>query len=266
MSSTKTRLTYLIQLEMTPTTSVLPPLADLHEMYTGEARKSKAENWLKTMGVPLEYLELYAEPVNVTATIFAKKLIVRIGKINSLVIIDEVLKRIRTALSKEWELNLHDQVYRFTVSIDKFKRFVYDGTSRRYNAVETIEKQTYSYNNETEKKIYEPFGLFRLADNQILPIIFLTRMNFCERVHLERSEWIGLWQEIRLNLTGSVNERVLGDSEYNMYADDQGQATVDICVEDFQPSYYSYTANNAPTYCGYYQRFLCICIIYLIIL
>ena len=267
LSSTKNRLTYRIQLEMTPTTDDLLPMSYLHEVFANKSRLSKADTWFKTRGVPLEYLSFCAEPINVTNRVFARKLIVRIGKMNSPVIIDNVLKSIERALSHEWELTFHGQAYRFSANIDKFKIFVFDGTHGRYNEVELIEKQTYTYSpDEMNKKIYEPIGMFWLEHKHKLPSIVLTKMNFCEKVHLERSEWVGLWQEIRLNLTGSGDGKVLGDSEYSMYADDQGQATVDICVEDFNPVYYSYTSNNAPTYSRFCQKYALICVIFFPIL
>ena len=248
---------------MTPTTDDLLPMSYLHEVFANKLRLSKADTWFKTWGVPLEYLSFFAEPINVTYRVFARKLIVRIGKMNSPVIIDNVLKSIEKALSHEWELTFHGQAYRFSANIDKFKDFVFDGTHGRYNEVELIEKQTYTNcPDEMNKKIYEPIGEFWLEYKHKLPSIVLTKMNFCEKVHLERSEWVGLWQEIRLNLTGSGNGKILGDSEYSMYADDQGQATVDICVEDFNPVYYSYTTNNAPTYSRFCQKLALICLFF----
>ena len=262
MSSTKTRLAYLIQFQMTPTTNKLLPMSYLHEVYADETRLKKAKTWFKCGGIPLEYMNLFAETINVNNEVFARKLIVRIGKMNSPIIMDTVLKTIKIAISQEWELSFYGQVYRFSVNIDKFKYFVFDGTLGRYNEVEVIEKQTYTYSPDAiNNKIYEPIGVYWLDNKKMQPSVAMTKMNFCEKVHLERSEWVGLWQEIRLNLTGSGDEKVLGDSEYNMYADDQGRATVDICVEDFDPLYDSYTANNAPTRSSFCQKFAFVCIL-----
>ena len=259
LSSEETELAYLIQFEMTPTTDNLIPMAHLHEVFADGARLSKADTWFNSRGVSLEFLSFFAQPVNINNMVFAKGLIVRIGQLKSTIIVDEVLKTIKDALGKEWELSLYGQVYRFSVNIDKFREFVFDGSHPRYSEVELIERQALRLNpNGVDVKMYEPIGQFYLHQ-QILPSIFLTKMNFCEKVHLERSEWIGLWQEIRLNLTGSGDGMVLGDSEYNMYADDQGKATVDICVEDFDPLYHSYIANSAPAYNRFCLLLVCFC-------
>ena len=263
LSSEESELAYLIQFAMTPTTDNLIPMAHLHEVFADEARLSKAGTWFDSRGVSLEFLSFFAQPVNVNNMVFAKGLIVRIGQLTSTIIVDEVLKTIKNALGKEWELSLYGQVYRFSVNIDKFREFVFDGSHPRYSEVELIERQALTLNpNGVDVKMYEPIGQFYLHQ-QILPSIFLTKMNFCEKVHLERSEWIGLWQEIRLNLADSDDGKVLGDSEYNMYADDQGKATVDICVEDFDPLYYSYIANSAPAYNSFCLLLVCVCSLFI---
>ena len=258
LSSTRNSLSYFIQLQLTPITDDLPPMEHLYEMFADRKWLSVADTWFKTNGVPLEFFSLFAQPVTINNKVLAKELIVKIGKLKSPVIIDKVLKRIKSALDQEWEMILYEQAYRFSVNFYKYREFVVDGTYARYDEVEWVEKQTMTF-NPSRNYTYKPIGVYLPVHKEILPSVILSKMNFCEQVHLERSEWIGLWQEIRLNLTGAGNKKVLGDSEYSMYANDQGKATVNICVEDFNPSYYSVIANNAPAYNSVDRRLLCVC-------
>ena len=233
-------MTYTIQIEMTPTMDDLLPMSLLQSMARDKSKS--LDSWFQSRGIPLEYFHLYAEPITIKNASFARKIIARVGKMNAQVMIENVLNKIQKALSKEWQIMSHDQVYSYSVNIDKFKTYVIDGLHERFNEVEEIERQDVTSDVTSEQvvkeKIYEEI-IFRREQHAFYaaPLIYLTKMNFCEKVHLERSEWIGLYQEIRLNLTGSNDERVLGDSEYNIYSDDQGKAAVAICVDDFNPLY-----------------------------
>ena len=238
-------MTYTIQLQMTPTMDDLIPMSRLYDLAADDDKS--IDSWLQSRGIPLEYFYLYAEPIVINNTTFARRLIVRVGKIDSPVMIDNVLKNIQKSLSKEWQIVSHGQVYSFSVKIEKFKYYVNNGIMLRVNDVDEIENQVGLIEQIETENMYEDV-IQRLTGSIFgSPVIKLTKMNFCERVHLERTEWIGLYQEIRLNLTDSEDERVLGDSEYNIYPDDQGKAAVDICVDDFNPLYYIKPPNNAST-------------------
>ena len=222
---------------MTPTMDDLLPMSLLQSMARDKSKR--LDSWFQSRGIPLEYFHLYAEAITNKNSSFARKIIARVGKINAPVMIDNVLNKIQKALSEEWQIMSHDQVYSYSVNIDKFKTYVIDGLHERFNEVDEIERQEeVSSEQVVKEKIYEEI-IFRKEHKAFYasPLIHLTKMNFCEKVHLERSEWIGLYQEIRLNLTGSNDESVLGDSEYNIYSDDQGKAAVAICVNDFNPLY-----------------------------
>ena len=52
-----------------------------------------------------------------------------------------------------------------------------------------------------------------------------------------RSEWKAGFQEIRVNISSDVpgGEAVLGDSEFDLYTDDNRRPMIEICVENFNP-------------------------------
>ena len=226
---------------MTPATDDKLPMSYLYELVTNKNDYYHPEVWFNSRGVPLDYFTLYAEPVNDTNTSFVRTLIVSVGKDNHPVKVDKVIKLIEKAIGQLWEITLHRKVYSFSVKIDKFVHFVHDGSLTKHDTVEAMENQNYIYETPT-KSIYHRI-IHQFPRPPKTPRLILKKTNFCERVHLIRSEWIGLFQEIRLNLTVSGNETVLGDSEFNIYLDDHGQAAVDICVEDFNPLYYSVTTD-----------------------
>ena len=64
--------------------------------------------------------------------------------------------------------------------------------------------------------------------------LILSKMTFCEKVRLLGSQWVGLYQEILLNLSTLGNGRILGDSEFNIFIDENPDIMVEICLEDFR--------------------------------
>ena len=176
--------------------------------------------------------------VNTENGTFVEDLVVRVGKTKmNKMRLDEEIDSIKEAISKSWSIHLKEGQFEFSVSIYRYQTYTpYRGT-RRYNVEDKSKKSKYApaFEQIAEEGVYEPvFG--GIQDRG--PFIF-KKTNFCSRVRLARSEWISGFQEIRLNTSKKVfdGEKILGDSEFDIFLDDMGEPTVEICVQDFNPEY-----------------------------
>ena len=96
--------------------------------------------------------------------------------------------------------------------------------SRRLNILNYVKGEDLTVEDTTLQETYETYILSTLGGDPFL----IKKTNFCNRVRLTRSEWIAGFQEIRL-------EKMLGDSEFDLFLDNLGEQTVEICIEDFNP-------------------------------
>ena len=72
--------------------------------------------------------------------------------------------------------------------------------------------------------------------------ILANKTFFCETVELLHEEWVGSYQGIWLNLTGSGNDSFLGDAEIYVERDENDNWEVQICVQDFLSSFEATTS------------------------
>ena len=227
---------YFIQLEMTPASGSWLPWSYLTEL--SNEQRNDTGVWFDAKGAPLDYFELFAENVTIGQIPRVKKLIVRLGRKLPQINVDKETKVIQNAMGKPWEINLRGNTYIYTVKFDKFATYVRDGISVRYHTLEAIKNNHYVFEEQPEERMYTSVGF----QNYEPPDFVLRKMNFCEKVRLLHTEWAPLYQEIIFspNVTHKCTDRILGDSEFDAgFDEDLDEVTIEICVDDFNPNYYS---------------------------
>ena len=227
---------YFIQLEMTPVSESWLPWSYLTELSNEQWNDTGV--WFDANGAPLDYLELFAENVTIGQIPHVKKLIVRLGKKLLQVNVDKETKVIQKAMGKPWKINLRGNTYVYSVKFDKFANYVRDGISVRYHTLEVIKNNHYVYEEQPEERIYHYVG----CTSYQRPGVALRKMNFCKKVRLLHPEWVPMYQEIYFipEAPHIGSNKILGDSEFDAgFDEDLGEVTIDICVDDFNPGYYS---------------------------
>ena len=221
---------YRIHVEMRPKSKDLPTLDSLHNLSKKQMRN--VARWFDTKGIPVEHFQLYVESVNVSHSLYVNRLNVFLGEEEEKLNATDTLRLIKNSMSRNWKLVLNGKRYFYGVRFDKYKTFVPDGIKRRalkFGVTGILEKTT-------PKKIYD----FQRNLSQDKFIEFsINKMFFCEQVELSDTEWVGLAEEIQLNITGNGTEKVLGDAEYGFSVDRDGNTKARICVEDFSSHYYT---------------------------
>ena len=230
---------YFIQLEMIPTMNELLPMSHLDSL--SEEERGQPNTWLDSKGAPLDYFTLYVETSKNNS--FVKKLIVRIGRDRYPLSVSKETNSIRKAISQEWEINTNGKTFKFTVQFDKYASFVYDGVQQKYDVVEFVTNAKTVKKAKAVKRVH----LFAIKTSRHLQALVLRKTNFCERVRLLATEWTGGFQEIHLDssIAREGAEKILGDSEFDIFLDDHGEVGVDICVEDFDQDYKKHKTSDA---------------------
>ena len=230
---------YFVQLEMTPAMIELLPMSYLDSLSVEERKQPNI--WFDAKGAPLDFFILFVETSKNNS--FVKKLIVRIGRSRYPLNVAEETNSIRKAISQEWEININGKTFKFSVQFDKYASFVYDGVQRKFDVSEFVTNDKTVRMGKAVKRV----NAFSSKTNNKLATLILRKTNFCDRVRLLATEWTGGFQEIRLDssIAREGAEKVLGDSEFDMFLNDHGKVEVDICVEDFNQDYKMHKASDA---------------------
>ena len=229
---------FFIQLQLTPSSDNLLPRSYLKEL-TAEQRKDPG-TWFVVNGAPLGELFIFSKEVNINNTEYIDELVVKIGKIKYPINLSKAIRIIQSAIEKPWEIHLKGEIFQYHVKIYRYALFIPIAIAeQKANVLNQLVDGDLLYENAQEDELFN-------LDVQIFPTTFsrsspfiLKKTNFYNRVRLKRYEWIAGFQEIRLNTSHDVfeSEKWLGDSEFDIFLDDNGEPTVEICVEDFNPGY-----------------------------
>ena len=228
---------FYVQLQLTPTSSdTLLPLSYLRDL--ADDQREEPRMWFDAQGAPLDYFEVYSKEININNTEYVEELVVRVGRNRYPLSLSKETKTIQTAIRRPWAITLKGEVFQFFVKPYRYASYVptrYAYSKEHVLNYLILSKETLSFENTSpedffiNEMIYTGFGE---------PFV-LKKTNFCNRVRLTSSEWIAGFQEIRLNTSKEVFDRIklLGDSEFDIFLDEKGEPTVEICVEDFNPDY-----------------------------
>lgn len=216
---------YFVQLQLTPIGGDYIPFAYLKDL--SDEQKKMPYTWFDSHGAPLQYFEIM---MNKTA--YVEKLVVRVGRSVFPLNMEKEVDVIKKAMSKSWTIRLQGDSFSFSVQFDDYAHFTRQ--QKRHDIIDYIKGVCIAYEEQMLEKYY--MVVVNIPDSMSANAVVLKKTNFCERVRLVRSEWIGGFQQIRLNIS-AYNQQVLGDSAFDIYLDEFGQPTVEICVEDFNPNY-----------------------------
>ena len=228
---------FYVQLQLMPTSSdTLLPLSYLRDLT--DDQREEPRTWFDTQGAPLDYFELYSKEININITEYTEELVVRVGRKIYPLSLSREIKAIQTAVRKPWAITLKGKVLQFIVKL--YRHALYIPT--RIDNIKEHVLNNLIQSDETlsfEKSLPEDFFKDEIVYMGFGDPFVLKKTNFCNRVRLTSSEWIAGFQEIRLNTSKEVfdNNKLLGDSEFDIFLDDKGEPTVEICVEDFNPDY-----------------------------
>ena len=217
-----------MQLQLTPSSDKLLPLSYLKDL--SDEQRNEPESWFDTQGAPLDYFVVHFKEEE-----FVEELVVKVGKNKYPFSLNREIKTIQNAITKPWTISLKGEVFQFSV---KFYRYAWYIPNPQQASIDHVLKHlngdTFLY-GDAPKDRYVP-EVLSMPNGK--PVV-LKKTNFCNRVRLIRSEWIAGFGEIRLNTSKEVfdSETFLGDSEFDIFLDEMGVPTVEICVEDFNPDY-----------------------------
>ena len=223
---------YYIQIQLTPVSGLLPT-----SYIKGLSNEQIIDpvTWFDTNGGQLDCFALfYRETADENGT-FVKDFVARVGKTINPIRLKRDIKAVQNAISKQpWAIRLNGVGFQFSVSIYRYESFMPLLSKKRYDVLDYVKGVRTREENATEE-LYET--VIPVATRAIR--FGFKKTHFCNRVRLARSEWIAGFQEIRLNTSKEVfdNKKMLGDSEFDVFLDDLGEPTVEICVEDFNPDY-----------------------------
>ena len=272
LSTNWLKSSYFVQVILTPVDSKLLPWSYLTDL-TDEERLSP-QTWVDTNFTPLSHLIMYGKRVSINGESYVDEILVKVGRQISQLNLAEETNTIRTAMQKNWTIKLNEVVFSFEAKFYRYASFIEDG-SPRYDLMSSISSDSKVYEERPPPKVYDYLSI-NFRSTTASPIV-LQKTHFCERVRLHKIEWLGGFQEVRLNITpehpgvasidrsvfsdvsideplsneesvfnnkstsstGLVSEggAVLGDSEFDIYVDNMGAAIIEICVEAFNPNY-----------------------------
>ena len=232
---------YYVQLQLTPTSDGLLPRSYLNDL-TDEQREDHVA-WFDAQGAPTDVFDMYSKVVSIENTEYVEELVVRVGKKKYPLSLSRETKTIQNAIDKPWAIRLKGKVFQFSVKFYRYTWFVptFVGTQRE-NVLNHLGGEALLYEDAAPEEWYEQVALSIPSGD----LLSLKKTNFCNRVRLTRLEWIAGFQEIRLNTSREVfdSKKLLGDSEFDIFLDDLGEPTVDICVDDFNPDYQEHQASR----------------------
>ena len=275
LSTNWLKSSYFVQVILTPVDSKLLPWSYFSNL-TDEERFFSPETWVDTNIIPLGHLVMFGKRVSIYGESYVDEILVQVGRQISKLNLAEETNTIRTAMEKNWTIKLNDVVFSFEAKFYRYASFTEDG-SPRYDLIGSINYSDFMvFEERPPQKVYDYLSINVQSSTTASPFV-LKKTHFCERVRLQRIEWLGGFQEIRLNITpehpsvasidGSVssdasndellsNEEsvfnnkstsssvlvseggvVLGDSEFDIYVDKTGAPIIEICVEAFNPNH-----------------------------
>ena len=239
---------YNVQLLLTPISDELLPLSYL-ETLTAE-QKQEPTTWFESQGAPLDYFDLIVKKVSIENTLHVENFIVSLGKNKHQINFGKEIKLLHEAMKRPWAIALNGTVFEFTVRFYRHARFLPLKGWRRTNVLmELTHNKTRAGVNVKEKEAYDVVSITD-ENRAVTNPFFLKKTNFCNRVRLDRSEWIAGFQEIRLNTREAVfdNNKTLGDSEFDIFLGEDGVPTVEICVDDFNTEYQKQIGTGTATF------------------
>ena len=246
---------YKIHIKMNPVSEELLPLSAFDSLTQRQERNYKT--WFDAKGIPLDHFILYAELVKVQNISYARKLSLIVGSKKLPFNASQTLMMVEQAMSQQWVIRLNGRRYHYDVIFDDYTSFVFDGNMIRTNFYDPTVLEPIR-----PPKIYK--RVLPVARDVLLETDFyITKMFFCEQVQLLPEEWVAIWrEEIRLNITETGINKVLGDGQFSVYVNDNGERDIRICVEDFDPQYYTH-ASKASVSCLSVFAYMCVFILFL---
>ena len=173
---------------------------------------------------------------------------VRVGRKKYPLNLDREIKSIKAAIKKPWAIMLKGEVFQFSVRFYRYRWYIptqYATNKRHVLNYLTGSGESLGSEPSSPDEHYETDVLYIGFGNPFT----LKKTNFCNRVRLTRSEWIAGFEEIRLNTSTEIfdSNKRLGNSEFDIFLDETGEPTVEICVEDFNPNHQEQQASGRNT-------------------
>ena len=228
---------FYVQLQLTPTSSdTLLPLSYLRDLTDNQ--RTEPGMWFDAQDAPLDYFEVYSKEIYINNTEYAEELVVRVGRKRYPLSLSKEIKAIQTAIRKPWAITLKGEVFQFLVKFYRYELYVptrYANSKEHVLNYLILSGESLSFEDNSPEDFFKDEIVYTGLG---YPFI-LKKTNFCNRVRLTSSEWIAGFQEIRLNTSKEVfdSNKLLGDSEFDIFLDERGEPTVEICMEDFNPDY-----------------------------
>ena len=227
---------YYVQLHLTPISDTYLTRFVLGDL-TDEQRETP-EMWFDAQGAPLDFFEMYSKWVDINNAEYVKSLVIRVGRKKYPLNLDKEIQSIQKALEKPWVITLKGLVFQFSVKFDRYAWYVPTQNAKiKSNVLNhiTLSGDALALERATPEEFYKDEFLYTGPGDPFT----LKKTHFCNRVRLTRSEWIAGFQEIRLNTSQEIfdSNKRLGDSEFDIFLDETGKPTVEICMEDFNPNH-----------------------------
>ena len=239
---------YNVKLLLTPISDELLPLSYLETLTTEQKREPTS--WFESQGAPVDYFDVVVKKVSIENTLHVENLIVRLGKNKHPIKLGKEIKLLQETMKRPWAIALNGTVFEFTVRFYRYAWFLPLKNWQRTNVLmDLTHNKTSAGIYVNEKEAYDEVSITDRTRAVTKPFT-LKKTNFCNRVRLDRSEWIEGFQEIRLNTSEAVfdSNKTLGDSEFDIFLDEHGEPTVEICVDDFNPEYQEQIGTGTATF------------------
>ena len=223
---------YKVRVALTPVGNELIKLSAFTRLTKRQTRNCSL--WMDSSGIPLEHFILHVKTLERNNVSYAKHLDLETGSKSGPVEAKKTLDLVRSALPKTWKIHLDKTTYFYQARFHRL-RFL-DPTSDFVEYSDFIK----GHEPNSEKRMVWFEDLFRMYEGHFS----INKLHYCEQVQLYPGEWTSVLYkqgaatielEIKLNLTGSNDEKILGYGEYNILrsrADDDNKK-IRICVQDF---------------------------------
>ena len=239
---------FYVQLLLTPSPDTLLPRTYIRDLTIGQ--RENPGSWFDVQGAPIEFFQVFSKGVTINNTEYVESLVVRVGKKKYPLNLNREIEAIRKAIETPWVITLKGEEFHYSVGFYRYTFYIFNEIRMsKENVLNhlTLTGDSLSFEPASPDEYYE----VNLRNREAMRPLLLKKTHFCNRVRLTRSEWIAGFQEIRLNTSKEIydNDKRLGDSEFDIFLDETGEPTVEICVEDFNPDYQERRAddiNKAP--------------------
>ena len=191
---------YFVQLILTPVDAQLLPRSYFTKLTDVEQRSP--ETWFNPNITPIDYLEMYGKLVSINGEAYVGELLAQIGRLISHFDLAEEVNILHKAMEHVWTIKFNNTVYSFLTKFYRYASYVERGSDPRYDLISSLSRHKI-YEARPPPKVYTFLFYYLKLSRKGKASAVLKKTHFCEKVKLHRSEWIGGFQEVRLNVTAA---------------------------------------------------------------